>query len=72
MTLVDPQSQVSFFTCPATGQVSWDPPVGEFVFVLPPSENGEWWEIGDESRGGIPYNHHTKSGGRNQVVLLYR
>ncbi|KAH9027308.1 hypothetical protein EDB85DRAFT_2148575 [Lactarius pseudohatsudake] len=60
VTLVDPQSQVSFFACPATGQVSWDPPVGNFV--LPPSENGEWWEIGDESRGGIPYYYHTKSG----------
>ena len=31
-------------------------------FRLPPSENGEWWEIGDESRGGIPYYYHTKSG----------
>ncbi|KAF8259441.1 hypothetical protein EI94DRAFT_1773929 [Lactarius quietus] len=60
VTLVDPQSQVSFFACPATGQVSWDPPVGNFV--LPPSENGEWWEIGDESRGGIPYYYHTKTG----------
>lgn len=29
---------------------------------LPPSENGEWWEIGDESRGGIPYYYHTKTG----------
>ncbi|KAH9036772.1 hypothetical protein EDB83DRAFT_2414546 [Lactarius deliciosus] len=39
---------------------------------LPPSENGKWWEIGDESRGGIPYNYHTNFGGRNQMVLLYR
>ncbi|KAH9022834.1 hypothetical protein EDB85DRAFT_2185332, partial [Lactarius pseudohatsudake] len=53
-------SQVSFFACPATGQVSWGPPVGNFV--LPHSENGQLWEISDESRGGIPYNHHTKSG----------
>ncbi|KAI0256424.1 hypothetical protein BJV78DRAFT_1273252 [Lactifluus subvellereus] len=60
VTLVDPQTQASFFACPATGQVSWDPPVGNFV--LPPSENGEWWEIGDESRGGIPYYYHTKTG----------
>src|ERR1700677_407807 len=29
---------------------------------LPPSEHGEWWEIGDESRGGIPYYYHTKTG----------
>ncbi|KAH9963815.1 hypothetical protein BC827DRAFT_1128657 [Russula dissimulans] len=60
VTLVDPQTQVSFFACPATGQVSWDPPIGNFV--LPPSENGEWWEISDESRGGIPYYYHTKTG----------
>ncbi|KAH9027338.1 hypothetical protein EDB85DRAFT_2276715 [Lactarius pseudohatsudake] len=53
-------SQVSFFACPATGQVSWDPPGGNFV--IPHSENGQLWEISDESRGGIPYNHHTKSG----------
>ncbi|KAH9027334.1 hypothetical protein EDB85DRAFT_1868393, partial [Lactarius pseudohatsudake] len=53
------------FACPATGQVSWDPPVGNFVKHrpgLPHSENGQLWEISDESRGGIPYNHHTKSG----------
>lgn len=31
-------------------------------YRLPPSENGEWWEIGDESRGGIPYYYHTKTG----------
>ncbi|KAH9040844.1 hypothetical protein EDB84DRAFT_1576937 [Lactarius hengduanensis] len=53
-------SQVSFFACPATGQVSSDPPVE--IFVLPHSENGQLWEISDESRGGIPYNPHTKSG----------
>jgi len=35
----------------------WTPPCR-----LPPSENGEWWEIGDESRGGIPYYYHTKTG----------
>jgi hypothetical protein len=31
------QTQASFFACPATGQVSWDPPVGNFVYVLMPS-----------------------------------
>ncbi len=36
---------------------SWGPPCR-----LPPNENGEWWEIGDESRGGIPYYYHTKTG----------
>ena len=36
--------------------------MGTLQFRLPPSENGEWWEIGDESRGGIPYYYHTKTG----------
>ncbi|KAF8160909.1 hypothetical protein B0H34DRAFT_795758 [Crassisporium funariophilum] len=60
VTLVDPQTQTSFFACPATGQVSWDPPVGNFV--LPPSAEGEWWELSDESRGGLPYYYQTKTG----------
>ncbi|KAI6157402.1 hypothetical protein BKA82DRAFT_1000603 [Pisolithus tinctorius] len=60
VTLVDPQTNSTFFACPATGQVSWDPPVG--TFVLPPSEEGEWWELSDESRGGIPYYYQTKTG----------
>uniref|UniRef100_A0A0W0FWJ9 Rho gtpase activator n=1 Tax=Moniliophthora roreri TaxID=221103 RepID=A0A0W0FWJ9_MONRR len=60
VTLVDPQTQSSFYACPATGQVSWDPPVGNFV--LPPSAEGEWWELSDDSRGGIPYYYHTKTG----------
>ncbi|THV06714.1 hypothetical protein K435DRAFT_773060 [Dendrothele bispora CBS 962.96] len=60
VTLVDPQSQTSFFACPATGQVSWDPPVGNFV--LPPSADGEWWELSDDSRGGLPYYYQTKTG----------
>ncbi|KAL0956203.1 hypothetical protein HGRIS_002360 [Hohenbuehelia grisea] len=59
VTLVDPQTQTSFFACPATGQVSWDPPAGNFV--LPPSAEGEWWELSDESRGGLPYYYHTKT-----------
>ncbi|PPQ77223.1 hypothetical protein CVT25_011069 [Psilocybe cyanescens] len=60
VTLVDPQTATSFFACPATGQVSWDPPVG--TFVLPPSLEGEWWELSDESRGGLPYYYQTKTG----------
>ncbi|PFH52057.1 hypothetical protein AMATHDRAFT_74546 [Amanita thiersii Skay4041] len=59
VTLVDPQTQTSFFACPATGEVSWDPPVGHFV--LPPSDEGEWWELIDESRG-LPYYYHTRTG----------
>ena len=42
--------------------VSWTPASWRNLPRLPPSENGEWWEIGDESRGGIPYYYHTKSG----------
>ncbi|KAF9467343.1 hypothetical protein BDZ94DRAFT_1287753 [Collybia nuda] len=60
VTLVDPQSQTSFFACPATGQVSWDAPVGNFV--LPPSSEGEWWELSDDSRGGLSYYYQTKTG----------
>ncbi|KAI0915670.1 hypothetical protein AcV5_003527 [Taiwanofungus camphoratus] len=59
VTLVDPQTQVSFFACPATGEVSWDPPIGNFL--LPPSPDGEWWEMFDET-SGLPYYYHTKSG----------
>ncbi|KAI1785369.1 hypothetical protein LXA43DRAFT_976250 [Ganoderma leucocontextum] len=59
VTLVDPQTQVSFFACPATGEVSWDPPVGNFL--LPPSPDGEWWEMFDEA-SGLHYYYHTKSG----------
>lgn len=58
VTLIEPQSQTPFYACPATGQVSWDPPVGNFV--LPPSAEGEWWELIDESRG-LPYYYHTKT-----------
>lgn len=29
---------------------------------LPPSEEGEWWEISDKTRGGLPYYYHTKTG----------
>ncbi|KAJ3733768.1 hypothetical protein DFJ43DRAFT_994552 [Lentinula guzmanii] len=60
ITIIDPETQNSFYACPGTGEVSWDPPTGNFV--LPPSEEGEWWELSDESRGGIPYFYQTKTG----------
>ncbi|KAF7315281.1 Rho GTPase-activating protein 39 isoform 2 [Mycena indigotica] len=60
VTLRDPQTQASFYACPATGQVSWDAPVNHFV--LPPSAEGEWWELSDESRGGMPYYYQTRTG----------
>ena len=31
------------------------------VSRLPQSTEGEWWELSDESRGGIPYYFHTKT-----------
>ncbi|TCD60483.1 hypothetical protein EIP91_010015 [Steccherinum ochraceum] len=55
VTLVDPQTGVSFFACPASGEVSWDPPVGNFL------PDGEWWEMIDES-SGLPYYYQTKTG----------
>ena len=33
-----------------------------YVFRLPPNEDGEWWELSDESRGGLPYYYQTKTG----------
>ncbi|KAI5825299.1 hypothetical protein K523DRAFT_356116 [Schizophyllum commune Tattone D] len=60
VTLIDPQTDTPFFACPATGEVSWDAPVGNFV--LPPSSEGEWWELTDDTRGGIPYYYQTKTG----------
>lgn len=29
---------------------------------LPPSTEGEWWELSDDSRGGLPYYYQTKTG----------
>ena len=29
---------------------------------LPPSEEGEWWELTDDSRDGMPYYYQTKTG----------
>lgn len=30
--------------------------------MLPPSADGEWWELSDESRGGLSYYYQTKTG----------
>ncbi|CAE6493414.1 unnamed protein product [Rhizoctonia solani] len=61
VTIIDPQTQNHFYACPATGECSWDPPAGNFV--LPPSSEGEWWELHDESRSPpVPYYHHTRTG----------
>ncbi|KAF8705905.1 MyTH4 domain, partial [Rhizoctonia solani] len=59
VTIIDPQTQNHFYACPATGECSWDPPAGNFV--LPPSSEGEWWELQDESRS-LPYYYHTRTG----------
>ncbi|CAE6459220.1 unnamed protein product [Rhizoctonia solani] len=61
VTIIDPQTQAHFYACPTTGECSWDPPAGNFV--LPPSSEGEWWELNDESRSPpVPYYHHTRTG----------
>ncbi|EJD37783.1 hypothetical protein AURDEDRAFT_173168 [Auricularia subglabra TFB-10046 SS5] len=60
VTLADPSSGAEFYACPATGEVAWDPPEGNFV--LPRSADGEWWEIEDTSGSGLPYYYHTLSG----------
>lgn len=36
--------------------MTWDLPTR-----LPPSEEGEWWEMVDEE-SGLPYYYHTKTG----------
>ena len=38
------------------------PQTYQFLTRLPPSEEGEWWELSDESRGGLPYYYQTKTG----------
>jgi len=32
------------------------------ICSLPPSSEGEWWELSDNSRDGIPYYYQTKTG----------
>ncbi|KAL7423882.1 hypothetical protein Q5752_001467 [Cryptotrichosporon argae] len=60
VTIADPVSQHVFFACPASGQASWDPPVG--AFVVPRSPQGEWWELADPSRGNRSYYYNTLTG----------
>jgi hypothetical protein len=33
----------------------------DYIYSLPPNEDGEWWELSDESRGGLPYYYQTKT-----------
>nr|ODN96050.1 hypothetical protein L204_03741 [Cryptococcus depauperatus CBS 7855] len=58
VTIADPLTQHVFFACPASGQCSWDPPVG--AFVVPRSPDGEWWELADSSRSNRSY-YYSKS-----------
>lgn len=32
---------------------TWDPPIG--AFLLPRQTEGEWWELGDVTRGNTSY-----------------
>ncbi|KDN50829.1 hypothetical protein K437DRAFT_254998 [Tilletiaria anomala UBC 951] len=54
--ITDPQSSMSFFANPHTGECRWEVPAG--TFVLPPDPEGQWWELFDSLRG-IPYYYHT-------------
>ncbi|SPO30079.1 uncharacterized protein UTRI_05918 [Ustilago trichophora] len=47
-----------FFANPATGECRWFLPKG--TIVLPPSGEGEWWELVDEV-SGREYYYHTKT-----------
>ncbi|WVF67939.1 hypothetical protein IAT40_002701 [Kwoniella sp. CBS 6097] len=60
VTIADPMTQHVFFACPASGQCSWDPPVG--AFVVPRSPDGEWWELADSTRGNRSYYYNTLTG----------
>ncbi|WRT70639.1 uncharacterized protein IL334_007637 [Kwoniella shivajii] len=60
VTIADPLTQHVFFACPASGQCSWDPPVG--AFVVPRSPDGEWWELADPTRGNRSYYYNTLTG----------
>ncbi|KAG6920068.1 hypothetical protein DXG01_010136 [Tephrocybe rancida] len=59
VTLVDPQlkSQAMKLTFDVTISIR-----------LPPSEQGEWWELSDDTRGGIPYYYQTKTGTTNTAL----
>ncbi|KAJ1019281.1 hypothetical protein NDA13_006199 [Ustilago tritici] len=48
----------TFFANPATGECKWELPKG--TIVLPPRDEGEWWELYDEERKG-EYYWHTKT-----------
>ncbi|WVR08594.1 hypothetical protein IAU60_005649 [Kwoniella sp. DSM 27419] len=60
VTIADPLTQHVFFACPASGQCSWDPPIG--AFVVPRSPDGEWWELADTTRGNRSYYYNTLTG----------
>ncbi|KLT38761.1 hypothetical protein CC85DRAFT_252382 [Cutaneotrichosporon oleaginosum] len=60
VTIADPLTHDVFFACPASGQCSWEPPVG--AFVVPRSPDGEWWELADPSRGNQSYYYNTLTG----------
>ncbi|EIW69920.1 hypothetical protein TREMEDRAFT_38591 [Tremella mesenterica DSM 1558] len=57
VTIADPLTHHVFFACPASGQCSWDPPVG--AFVVPRSPDGEWWELADTTRKNRSYYYNT-------------
>ncbi|BEI80235.1 hypothetical protein CcaverHIS002_0107640 [Cutaneotrichosporon cavernicola] len=57
VTIADPLTRDVFFACPASGQCSWEPPVG--AFVVPRSPDGEWWELADPSRDNQSYYYNT-------------
>ncbi|SYW85344.1 uncharacterized protein UBRO2_05783 [Ustilago bromivora] len=57
--ITDPSNpRNTFFANPATGECKWELPKG--TIVLPPRDEGEWWELYDEERKG-EYYWHTKT-----------
>ncbi|SNX86638.1 uncharacterized protein MEPE_05347 [Melanopsichium pennsylvanicum] len=73
--------EVSFFANPSTGECRWLLPKG--TIVLPPSGDGEWWELIDEQTGREYYWHtvtrecrwerpQTQQAGRGVMVIPMR
>lgn len=60
VVLSDPVTGCTFYACPATGDCSWDAPVG--AMVIPRRQGGEFWELQDPTKGGRSYYYHTGTG----------
>ncbi|PWN43710.1 hypothetical protein IE81DRAFT_66365 [Ceraceosorus guamensis] len=56
--VIEQPSGKSFFANPETGECVWAVPAG--TIVLPPSKEGQWWELFDDNRK-LPYYFQTST-----------